>query len=231
MIRILQNWDEVGDAVNYLHKNGLPLHATPQKNWDHYLLAGLLSRTEKGVSILDMGCGPGSTLLFLSTLGFRKLIGVDLTIWPSARMNQLRAFRRFKNKRIPWRMRRGDICRTGLPAESIDVITCISVIEHCVPPEAFANECARLLKPNGLIFLTTDYWEETDRMGLNIPSQHSWILQDKTAIKRLIDIFSAHQLVLHEKCSFPTCSRRVVNYEGAEYTFIALAFRKLGTLT
>lgn len=40
-----------------------------------------------------------------------------------------------------------------------DVITCISVIEHVEELRKFFRACHMLLKPGGLLFLTTDYWD------------------------------------------------------------------------
>lgn len=45
-------------------------------------------------------------------------------------------------------MGRGVIQTARLP----DFLTCISVIEHGVAPNAFVKQCARLLKPGGMIF-------------------------------------------------------------------------------
>jgi SAM-dependent methyltransferase len=40
-----------------------------------------------------------------------------------------------------------------------DIITCISVIEHVEEIRKFFRACHMLLKPGGLLFLTTDYWD------------------------------------------------------------------------
>jgi len=41
----------------------------------------------------------------------------------------------------------------------LDIITCISVIEHVEEVRKFFRACHMLLKPGGLLFLTTDYWD------------------------------------------------------------------------
>ena len=40
-----------------------------------------------------------------------------------------------------------------------DILTCISVIEHVEEVRKFFRACHMLLKPGGLLFLTTDYWD------------------------------------------------------------------------
>lgn len=225
MIKVLQNWHEVGAAVNYFNARALPLHPTPQKNWDHQLLAHLLDHQDRGIQVLDMGSGPAMTLLLLHKMGFRNLMGMDLHIPAAGRLNQAKALWR-AHGRTPWTMRKGNICDTHLPSGSMDFISCISVIEHCVPQKPFAEECARLLRPDGVLFITTDYWESASDAASSIPSQKYWELQDRSTINALIRTCAESGLSLIEHDSFPSCSERVLNYESAEYTFLAVAMKR-----
>ena len=47
------------------------------------------------------------------------------------------------------------------PHQQFDILTAISVIEHVKAGEVrpFLRACRMLLKPGGLLFLTTDYWD------------------------------------------------------------------------
>ena len=45
------------------------------------------------------------------------------------------------------------------PHGQFDILTCISVIEHVEEVRKFFRACHMLLKPGGLLFLTTDYWD------------------------------------------------------------------------
>lgn len=43
--------------------------------------------------------------------------------------------------------------------DRFDIVTCISVIEHVEEVRPFARAIKMLLKPGGLLFLTTDFWD------------------------------------------------------------------------
>lgn len=57
----------------------------------------------------------------------------------------------------------GDSLETLLAASPsptcMDVLTCISVLEHLPQVRPFLRACTQLLKPGGLLFLTVDAWD------------------------------------------------------------------------
>ena len=56
--------------------------------------------------------------------------------------------------------RYGDVTATGLPDGHLDAVTCMSVIEHGVPLQPFLAESARILRPGGILVISTDYDHE-----------------------------------------------------------------------
>jgi len=42
-------------------------------------------------------------------------------------------------------------------AEEFECVVCIEVLEHCMEPQRVIDECYRLLKPNGILILTTRF--------------------------------------------------------------------------
>ena len=228
MIKVLQNWDEIGEALLTLQKKGLPLYQTPQKNWDHNIVYELLSQKDRSINILDLGCGEGYTLKFLNALGFQNLHGIDLQINLKLRLKQIYRMLRSKNCKKPFSLINGNFLKTPFKDKYFDYIYSISVIEHGVDIKLFLNEVHRILKPNGLFFLTTDYWREkiqTDKslrlFGL------PWTIFSQDEIELMIDTARNIGFDLFENSKIPPCSKKTVYWNSYEYTFIALLLKKI----
>jgi SAM-dependent methyltransferase len=206
-------WQEAAAKARQLH---LPLHRAAEKNWDHIAavdaIVGGLSDTAR---ILDAGAEFYSNVLpALFVYGYRDLYGINLSFADPAR-------------RGPIRYLPGDITRTEFPDSFFDAVTCMSVIEHGVPLDAYFREMYRVLKPGGILITSTDYYPDPiDTTG-------------KTAHGAPIKIFSKPEveemLALAADCGFETtaeidleCSSRAVRWEvyDLEFTFLIFTLRK-----
>jgi 2-polyprenyl-6-hydroxyphenyl methylase/3-demethylubiquinone-9 3-methyltransferase len=101
-----------------------------------------------GLRVLDIGCGAGLLCEPLSRLG-AQVIGVD----PSA--SNIAAAKLHADKghlSIDYR------CTTVEeidPRERFDVVLAMEVVEHVVDVGVFLKRCAAMLKPNGLMVVST----------------------------------------------------------------------------
>ncbi|MCY7417758.1 MAG: class I SAM-dependent methyltransferase, partial [Chloroflexi bacterium] len=129
------------DACGHLAHGGRP------KNWDLLVALGsILERTDHRAAVLDMGSARYSRVLpSLYAYGYRRLVGIDLVPMelPYPTMVEYLTM---------------DLTATTFADGSFDVITCLSVIEHGVSPDAFAREASRLLRQGGVVVLSTDFW-------------------------------------------------------------------------
>lgn len=227
MINVLQNWQEVGSATLALQRERLPIHSTAQKNWDHYLLHKIVSSQDREIRIIDLGCGEAHTLKLLYSLGFENIHGLDFRISWRVRVTQLVRSWREKALSLPFRLYSGDITRTPFRNHSYDLAVCVSTIEHGVNIKAFLQEVSRILKPGGLLFITTDYWEEElqtndSAKAFGLP----WKVFSRNDIELLIGLARASGLVLYQDTPIPACSEKTVIWQNSNYTFISLLFRK-----
>ena len=227
MIRVLQSWEEIGRATHFLGQRDLPKHRSGEKCWDLYLLHQLAASLDRNAAILDQGYKGLQTLQLLRAMRLINLSGIDLYFCLEDRLRQAVWMWREKTLRPFFRLHRGDLLRTRFANASFDLLTCVSVIEHGVDTGLYLRECNRLLRPGGLLFVTTDYWENP--LAMPEPAQEyglPWKVFHRDEIKAFITQAAGVGLNLIEDGDVPACGDRCVIWHGQEYTFIALGFRK-----
>jgi SAM-dependent methyltransferase len=226
MITTLKNWIEIGEANKSLARAGLPRHATPEKNWDLFLLRGAVAEIPRGSRIVDLGCGDCFGLKYLAALGFTNLLGIDLSISWRARAS---ALKRRLTGRPRFSLRRGNMIATGLPSRSVDFALSVSTIEHGVPLDAFLMEAARILRPGAGLFITTDYWSDPiDAPGGDIAFGLPWRPFDRQSALDFIHAAERCGLTRASTATDLSTVDRCVVWAGREYTFVAMLFTKVG---
>lgn len=101
-------------------------------------------------AILDVGCGSGTLLLKNRPSDAVRYVGVDISIVGLARAREATA------PSYPHaHFMLGEAAELPLDAQVFDAIFAASVIEHLPDGEKFLAECARVLKPEGLLTIHT----------------------------------------------------------------------------
>ena len=95
-------------------------------------------------TLLDVGCGGGRLLNRMKKRGWR-VEGTDFDAQATQKVTA----------RYGIKTHVGDLAQCELPANSFDVITMSQAIEHLYDPAATLRECLRILKPGGLLVMTT----------------------------------------------------------------------------
>ena len=106
-------------------------------------ISALLKRPPAAIRMLDVGCSRGGFLAAGARLGFR-MEGVEPapSMAAAARAQGLTAHT-------------GLLEDIGFAAASFDAVTLFEVIKHLKEPLALLRECRRVLKPGGLLVLST----------------------------------------------------------------------------
>ncbi|HJQ09416.1 MAG TPA: class I SAM-dependent methyltransferase [Gemmatimonadaceae bacterium] len=107
--------------------------------------ARFVAGTPRTGSLLDLGSSDGSTLCHMWELRpDLRFSSVDIAGQP-ARVPPGTTFARadLERDRLPW------------PDQSFDAITCMHVVEHLRTMDRFWEEVARLLRPNGRVYIET----------------------------------------------------------------------------
>lgn len=118
-----------------------------------------LDRGPRGLRALDVGCGDG-VMLHVLAQHRHTAIGVD------AERSGLVLARQHRSAggRMRPALLCGDAARIPLRSGSCDVVSAIEVIEHLEDPSAFLAEVRRVLRPKGVLVLTTPNAEQSNRV-------------------------------------------------------------------
>ena len=213
---VLQTERERDYALDQIRSLGLPLMEDRAKNWDSLAaLDCILRNTTRRARVLDAGAELYSVILpWLFLYGYRRLQGINLVF------NE-------QQRRGPILYEHGDITRTQYPPSSFDAITCLSVIEHGVDVGAWLTEMSRLLKPGGILFTSTDYWETpVDTRGQSAYGVPVRIFT-RADVQGILSTADGAGLRPTGPLSFAS-KDRVVHWQkvSLDYTFISFALRK-----
>jgi SAM-dependent methyltransferase len=214
-LKLNSEWQE---AKAIVEAAGLPAYfKPPAKSWDALRACNwILANASAARPVLDVGGMPNYSYIstWLAHHGFQ----VDV-INPTFTSD-------FSDAGGKIRYLRGDATRCRYPDGHFGAVTCLSVIEHGLPLEAFFREMRRVLVPGGHLVVSTDFWHEAidtgDRRAFGVPVR----IFTPRDIREIIS--------LAMRCGFqPTgaidyrCFETTVQWLGLEYTFLDFGLRRL----
>jgi len=99
----------------------------------------------------------------------------------------------------------GDVNYLSQPDNSFDIVVATAVIEHLPNPKRMLREVERVLRPNGLIILTTPdpFWERIATMVGHLPDEkHYKVMKVKELFSLLMMVFLKY-LNIKNSCFHP----------------------------
>jgi len=141
-------------------------------NRDYTATLALL-RKHKVKKVLDLGCGYGHWSIVLSKNGF-KLTSVDIS--PVA-INILDNWANKENIEIITKVCAAQ--KMKFPKESFTAVICNSVLDHMLlnDTKRVVNKIKNILKPNGIVYLSFDGFEEENKNHYEILPDGTWLFK------------------------------------------------------
>jgi 2-polyprenyl-3-methyl-5-hydroxy-6-metoxy-1,4-benzoquinol methylase len=114
----------------------------------HEKMISFLGKMIHGKDIVDIGCGGGNYLPVIAKYHARSYIGCDclkpLLFHAAAKSSlPLSLFVAYSGKEIP------------IANESCDIVLCLEVIEHVDKPDQLLENIFRIVKPGGIVLIST----------------------------------------------------------------------------
>ena len=241
---VLKNTFEVIEAKQGLQKLRLFQHHSPIKSWDTYKMIKIISDAKRESFVLDVGCYESPILPMLKRLGFVNLYGCDLVLKSADRNpaffsnnNSNSSSFEYHEDYEPiaemysdksYQLSIRNLENTNYRDQMFDYVTSLSVIEHGVNIEKYFREMSRIIKSNGYLLTSTDYWPHKLVNNKNVISK---ITPDnifsREEIENLVEIAEKNGLKLIEPIDFKY-KEKVVRWNsiGLDFTFIFFAMRK-----
>ncbi len=220
---VLKNSFEIYHAIDCLRSLGLFPHHDRVKSWDTLKMVDIIKQSDTSAFVLDVGCNGSPILPLLSRLGFINLYGCDLFLKKgiSSTVEMHKTFD----------ISIQDLEKTEFQNNTFDFVTSLSVIEHGINIQNYFKEMNRILKKDGLLLTSTDYWPDkisnlinTDVNPKNSPDN---IFSRREIEEDVISIAERNGFLLTEPIDF-THGDKVVHWNDTclDYTFIFFALRK-----
>jgi 2-polyprenyl-6-hydroxyphenyl methylase/3-demethylubiquinone-9 3-methyltransferase len=139
---IADSWWDINGPFKQLHKiNPIRLEYICNKIREH-----IGKESVNGLKILDIGCGGGIVSVPLARLG-ANVTGIDLGAENIAAAKEYAVSKGLEIEYI-----HSDI---SVLESEYDVILCLEVVEHVDDLKKFVENISKLLKPNGIVILST----------------------------------------------------------------------------
>lgn len=205
------------DVYALMVKNDIPFEYSDwNRAWEYSQL--LLYSPPDGKRVLDVGSGKSLFPIFLNISKASEIITLDIT-------DVQERYRLYSNQKADIGVIKGDAQKMPFRDDYFDIVYLASVIEHIPNPHLALTEISRVLGPNGIFSMTTDYVDDPRR----ITDWKSGKTFREKDIRDLIESAKLNGLELLDKVDLENVdlSKKENLAVKGQYTFVSLFFKKI----
>jgi ubiquinone/menaquinone biosynthesis C-methylase UbiE len=144
----------------------------------------------KGKTVLDIGCGGGGKTIYYASQGAELVYGLEILAKYEKDANDFAAKKNLSDK---FKFVCSDAANTKFDDNSFDTIIMNDAMEHVDKPLDVLNECYRILKPGGRLYLNFPPYNHPYGAHLSDVIGFPWVhvfFSDKTMIQTYKDLVS-----------------------------------------
>jgi len=142
-------WDPVGKFAPLHRLNPVRIGYIRDRVAEHWRRDALSGAPLAGLSLVDIGCGGGLLCEPMRRLG-ATVTGIDAAAG-NIEVAALHAGK--QGLAIDYRQSTAEALAAA--GTQFDVVLALEIVEHVADPDLFLRSCSRLVKPGGLLFLST----------------------------------------------------------------------------
>lgn len=184
----------------------------PTKDWDVDNIVRLLANIDRNTPILDCGAFYSPAVAALLRRGFRDVSGIDLN--PRLPLSPY-------HRRASFTVQ--NLHHTAFDDGSFGVVLCSSTIEHGCSWAGFAGEARRLLRPGGLLYISTDLVRTRPEGGEMVAFGAPWLPLVPDDLEEHAAIIRRAGFSLPEVTAPPLDGPLPFQFLGHELGFVAFA--------
>jgi 2-polyprenyl-3-methyl-5-hydroxy-6-metoxy-1,4-benzoquinol methylase len=117
-------------------------------------LLHLTTKTIEGMVVLDAGCGYGMMCMLLAVLGAKEAHGIDIMEDRLGVFEECLSSLKAGGIDLPAFPVLGSAMKSDYDDGKFDLIVSVEAISHYREPDMFFEECARILKPGGVLLIS-----------------------------------------------------------------------------
>ena len=164
---------DIKGLYKYYGYSAFSNYLSPTTKIRYEKLLDSFERYRKNNTIIDVGCGAGYFMLSASTRGWQA-DGTEISE-EAITLAEAKGQRVFK----------GDIASLDLGKDKYDIATLFELMEHASNPEDIIKKLSYILRPSGLIYITTPNYNSLTRLLLGnrwswFHKEHLFYFTDKT---------------------------------------------------
>jgi 2-polyprenyl-3-methyl-5-hydroxy-6-metoxy-1,4-benzoquinol methylase len=182
------------------------INAYTRARYDGILAALRANRIGPASRVLDVGCGDAALTGLIATQLRAQVEGVDTT---ALSIDLARA--EFKRRGLQGEFRLVDGYEYPFQPATFDAVVCSDVIEHVNRPDAMLREMWRVLKPGGVLAITTPI--RVTELPLDPNHVQEWFAGEfrrtcETALGARVEMRLSHALAVSELYALPNALGR-----------------------